>query len=413
MSSIFYGWWIVIACFLIAFYIGGACFYGFTAFFEPIVEEFGWSYTQVSIAFSLRGLEMGILAPIVGFLVDRFGSRNLALTGTLIVGGALILLGVTSSLVMFYGAFILLALGTSGCASTVLMTAVAQWFRKNVGKAMGVVACGFGAGGLLVPVIVRLIDLHTWRTTLIILGLGMWALGVPLSFVICNRPEQYGYFPDGTDPAEFSFSHGNDAQGDPTVREVLKSRNFWMIGVTEAIRMMIGMTVVTHVMPYLSSIGISRSSSAFVATSLPLVSIIGRFGFGWLSDIFDKRYVLAVAYFLLGIGTLIFSSIHLTWLIFPFLILFSPAFGGILSLRGAIVREYFGRASFGRVIGLLLGLAAIGGVVGPSAAGWTFDNLGGYRPIWFSFTGTTVIALLLILRLEAPSRAQKTEDEMC
>jgi MFS family permease len=409
MTSIFYGWWIVVACFLIAFYIGGACFYGFTAFFEPIVAEFGWSYTQVSIAFSLRGLEMGILAPIVGFLVDRFGSRKLASAGTFIVGGALILLGVTSSLFMFYAAFVLLALGASGCASTVLMTAVAQWFRKNVGKAMGIVACGFGAGGLLVPVIVRLIDLHTWRTTLIILGLGMWALGVPLSFVIRNRPEQYGSFPDGTDPAERSFSHGGDPKGEPNVKEVLKGKNFWAIGVTEAIRMMIGMAVVTHVMPYLSSIGISRSTSAFVATSIPLFSIIGRLGFGWLGDIFDKRYVLAVAYFLLGTGMLVFSSIHLNWLIFPFLILFSPAFGGILSLRGAIVREYFGRASFGRIIGLILGLAAIGGVIGPSAAGWTFDNLGGYRPIWFLFAGTTVIALMLIFRLEAPSRGQKAQ----
>ena len=71
MARIFYGWWVVLACFLITLYRSGALSYGFTAFFEPIVEEFGWSYTQVSIAFSLRGLEMGILAPIMGFLVDR------------------------------------------------------------------------------------------------------------------------------------------------------------------------------------------------------------------------------------------------------------------------------------------------------------------------------------------------------
>ena len=160
MASIFYGWWIVLACFLIAFYVGGALFYGFTAFFEPIVEEFGWSYTQVSIAFSLRGLEMGMLAPITGFLVDRFGSRKLIFSGALIIGFALILLSLTNSLVMFYCAFFLLALGTSGSASTVLMTAVAHWFRRNVGKAMGLVVCGFGAGGILIPLIVWLIDLY-------------------------------------------------------------------------------------------------------------------------------------------------------------------------------------------------------------------------------------------------------------
>jgi MFS family permease len=67
------------------------------------------------------------------------------------------------------------------------MTAVAQWFRKNVGKAMGIVACGFGAGGILIPPIVWFIDLFGWRTALIILGLGMWALGIPLSTIGRNN----------------------------------------------------------------------------------------------------------------------------------------------------------------------------------------------------------------------------------
>ncbi|NIS60075.1 MAG: MFS transporter, partial [Proteobacteria bacterium] len=174
MAGIFYGWWIVMASFLMASYFG-AIVYGFTAFFEPIAEELGWSYTQVSIAFSLRGLEMGILAPVMGFLVDRFGPRKLAFFGVSTVGFSLILLGLTNSLVVFYGAFILLGLGAGGCTSTVLMTAVAHWFRRNVGKAMGIVACGFGAGGILIPLIVGLIDLYQWRTALIILGLGMWA----------------------------------------------------------------------------------------------------------------------------------------------------------------------------------------------------------------------------------------------
>ena len=77
----FYGWWIVFACFLISFYVAGVTFYGFTAFIEPLVQEFGWSYAQVSFAASLRGMEMGILAPCVGFLVDRVGCRRLLVAG--------------------------------------------------------------------------------------------------------------------------------------------------------------------------------------------------------------------------------------------------------------------------------------------------------------------------------------------
>ena len=402
MGTIFYGWWIVLACFLIAFYAGGALFFGFTVFFEPIVEEFGWSHTQVSVAFSLRGFEMGILAPITGFLVDRFGSRKLAFSGTFIVGVALILLALTNSLGMFYGAFFLLALGTSGCAVTVLMTAVAHWFKRNLGKVMGIVACGFGAGGVLIPVMIWLIEHYQWRTALILLGLGMWALGIPLSFVIRDMPEQYGYLPDGEIPLGPGSIHTDrDSGQEVTAKVALKSQNFWNISIAEAIRMMIAMAVTTHVMPYLGSIGMSKTSAAFVTTSIPLFSIIGRLGFGWLGDIIDKKYALAMVYCFIGLGTLAFSYIHVSWLILPFLLVFCPGFGGSASLRGAVVREYFGMGSFGRLYGIIMGVAAIGGLIGPFAAGWTFDNIGAYQPAWLFFTGTTVIAVVLILRLQA------------
>ena len=69
---IFYGWWIVVACFIIAMYMSGSVFYGFTTIFEPIAEEFGWSYTLVSIAASIRGLETGLLAPVAGIILDRW-----------------------------------------------------------------------------------------------------------------------------------------------------------------------------------------------------------------------------------------------------------------------------------------------------------------------------------------------------
>ena len=128
MKRIFYGWWIVLASFFIAFYVGGTVFFGFTAFIEPVVKEFGWSYTQVSFAASLRGMEMGIMAPIIGFLMDRFGSRILLVTGIVILGLGIVLLGFTNSLLTFYASFILMALGAGGCTSLVTMTVIANWF---------------------------------------------------------------------------------------------------------------------------------------------------------------------------------------------------------------------------------------------------------------------------------------------
>ena len=115
IKKVFYGWWIVLSCSIIGLYVSGTVFFGFTAYFEPLIEEFGWSYTQVSFAKSLRGLEMSIFAPLLGFLVDRVGSRKLILCGTIMVGFGLILLSITQSLAMFYASFLLLSFGAGGC----------------------------------------------------------------------------------------------------------------------------------------------------------------------------------------------------------------------------------------------------------------------------------------------------------
>lgn len=400
LKKIFYGWWIVGACFLLSFYVGGAIFFGFTGFFEPIREEFGWSYTQISLAASLRGLEMGIFAPLIGFLVDRFGARKLVFSGTITVGLGLIFLSVTQSLAMFYASFLLIAFGAGGCASVVFMTAVANWFHRNVGIALGVMMSGFGASGLIVPIIVRLIDIYGWRTTLIILGLGMWILGIPLSFVIRNKPEQYGYLPDGKvsrEPMPNLEAQGKDVE--IGFKEALRKRSFLYLNMVEAIRMMTLFAVVTHVMPYLSSVGIPRPTAGLVAGAIPLFSIIGRFGFGWLGDVFDKRNVIAWTFCFLGLGTLAFSYVHVRWVIVLFLFLFSPGFGGGSILRGAILREYFGRESFGKMLGIVMGSGAIGGIIGPTVAGWVFDTLGSYHIIWLVFCGVIGLAIGLTLRI--------------
>lgn len=145
MINLFYGWWIVVACFTISLYVGGVIFFGFTAFFQPIQDELGWSYTQISLGSSLRGLEMGVFAPFVGLIVSRYGPRRLLLAGMITLGIALVLLSRVQSLPGFYGAFILIAFGAGGCTSVVTMTAVANWFHRKVGIALGIMASGFGA----------------------------------------------------------------------------------------------------------------------------------------------------------------------------------------------------------------------------------------------------------------------------
>jgi MFS family permease len=399
-KDLYYGWWVVIACFIINLYVGGVIFFGFTAFFEPIRQEFGWSYAQISFATSLRGLEMGILAPVVGFLVDRFGSRKLLFLGTITLGFGLISLSATHSLAMFYASFLLIALGGGGCTSVVTMTAVAHWFQKNVGVALGVMASGFGAGGLVVPLIVSLIYRYDWRITLIVLGFGMWAVGIPLSLLVRDRREDDRHSTEEDRPQSDTPVAEIEAEDrEVAFREGIKERTFIYLNVTEAIRMIAVTGVVTHVMPYLDSQGISRATAAVVASALPLVSIAGRFGFGWLGDRFDKRHVLGATFLLMSGGVLFFSYTQNTMVLCLFVLLFSLGLGGSMVLRGAILREYFGKSSFGRMLGIIMGSASVGGILGPTLAGYAFDTLGSYIPVWVMFFALTMLGSFLVTRM--------------
>lgn len=408
-KKIYYGWWVVLACFVINLYVGGIIFFSFTAFFEPIQKEFGWSYTQISLATSLRGLEMGIFAPIVGFLVDRFGSRKLLLGGSVIIGIGLLILSFTRSLLMFYLCFLFIALGAGGCTSVVTMTAVAAWFRKNVGLALGVMASGFGAGGLIVPLVVFLIDSGGWRLTLVILGAGMWLLGVPLSLLVRDRPAPERSGPEGTGAESKEAHRGLEPSAQPkgAFLELIKERSFLYLNIAETVRMMSVTAVVIHMMPYLSSLGIPRATSGAVAAALPLVSIVGRFGFGWWGDRFDKRIVLSVTFLMMSTGALAFCHVRSFGVLLLFLLLFAPGFGGSMVLRGAILQEYFGMASFGKLIGIVMGSASIGGIVGPTLAGWVFDSTGRYTSVWYGLCAISAAALFLIVKMKpvvSPSR---------
>jgi OFA family oxalate/formate antiporter-like MFS transporter len=400
LDTVFYGWWIVLACFIIGLYAGAVIFYGFTAFFDPLVKEFGWSYTEVSFAMSLRGIEMSVLAPLVGFLVDRFGSRLLALWGVITIGLGLILLSFTNSLWMFYFCFILIAFGGGGCTAVVFMRVTTNWFKKKLGLALGIVTSGFGASGLLLPMIVWLIDDFGWRLAVIILGAGMWAIGIPLAFVIRDTPEEYGLAPDGEKtlpPARGKPGEAEGATDDISFRAALRDRAFLFLALSEGLRMMAVGAVVTHIMPYLNLLKIPRPTAGLIAGGVTVLSIVGRFGLGWLSDFFDKRYIIAISLTLMSLGMFALCSVDIWWVMLLFLFLFPTGYGGAITLRGTLLREYFGRAAFGRLLGLVMGASAVGGMIGPTFAGYIFDTTGSYTVAWISLGFASCVTVILML----------------
>jgi MFS family permease len=283
---------------------------------------------------------------------------------------------------------------------TVLMTSIANWFRKNLGIASGIVLSGVGFGGLLIPVVVKLIDLHGWRLTMIILSLGMIALILPLSLVFRHKPEQYGYLPDGSSIEKMGHNKVRLMPQDAEIGRLkaIKTRTFWHLGFSFMYHMFVTQAIFTHIMPYLSSIGIARTTSSILATSALLTSVIGRLGFGWLADRINRKLVSTCAFAMMVLGTLCFNYITVAdaWLLVPFCILFGIGYGGINTMRPSLVIEFFGRANFGTFFGLIIGIAMLGSIIGPLLAGWAFDNWGSYQGVWLIFAGVGAVAVILI-----------------
>ena len=411
--SIFYGWWVVAAAFLVSLYVHGVVQFGFSPLIEPLSDEFGWSYTLISVAGSVRGLEVGLLAPVMGVLVDRWSPGRLMLVGTILVGLSLVLLGRISSLAMFYAAFALISLGMSALGPTVTMTAVANWFHRKIGIATGIMHSGAGFAGLAVPVVVLLIATFGWRTAVAILGFGILGIAAPLTLLIRHKPEQYGLLPDGeTSNTEVTIqgtSLPQTVDEDIGYKEAVRGSTFWHIALATMLQIMMVSAVVTHIFPYLSSIGLNRTISSFVASAIPLTSVFGRMGFGWVGDKTNKKRIMIVGYAMMGVGFLFFAGATSgnIALLAPFVMFFSIGYGGNAILRAALVREYYGRLNFGTIHGFIMGIVVLGSMTGPPLAGFVFDNWGSYQGIWFAFAALSVLPLVLIATMSKPQRLSK------
>ncbi len=404
--KIFYGWWIVIACFIYSIYCTGIIVYGFTAFFDPLITQFGWSYAQISLAASFRGAESGLISPALGFFVDKWGSKWMLFIGAAITGLGFILLSQINSLGGFYAAFVVVALGVSFANPATISPIAANWFRKRVGLAMGILSAGFAFGGLLIPVIIKLIDSLGWRTALLILGIGAIVICLPLSLIVRHKPEPYGYSQDGEplsnekqiNPGKLPKVTNHPVEIEITTKAALKSRTFWHLTIAYCLQYITVSAVIAHIMPYLNSININRSTASFFAAAIPIVSIFGRLGGGWFSDKLNKKGTAIASFVVIGIGTILFNFISndTLWLLILAVILFSLSYGSGNSIRAVLLRDYFGRSRFGTIFGFLLGAVAVGSIIGPFLAGWLFDVFNSYHYAWLAFTVVNIIALILI-----------------
>lgn len=418
--KIFYGWWIAVGAAIAHGMSGGFYAYGFSTFFMPLVEEFGWSRTLVSAAFSLSHIEGGLLGPIGGLLIDKFGPRKIMILGVTVMAAGYLWLSQIDSLVAFYLAFILcIATGATIGLQQCGLVATANWFVRNRGTAMGIVLTGVGLGGAVVPLLGWMVNHYSWRTAAIITGLLVFIIGIPVALVLRHKPEPYGYLPDNDIKkvttiekprvAKVDSSQASSAERvssrdtDFTPHHALRTKAFWLIAVVFGLRQFVIGGVVIHQIPFLTGLGISPELAASMLGSIALVSILGRLGFGRMADIIDKRYTMAICLALMALSCFILANAQSWWYLVAFIILFSPGYGGGAALMYAIRGEFFGRQHFGTISGFMDFAQMWGIVLGPTFAGWIFDVTGSYGVAFTSFAIASAIATILVLFTQRPT----------
>jgi len=403
--GIFYGWWVVTATAIIVFLTGGTFFYGFSALFNPIEDEFGWSRASVAFAFSLRSEVGGLASPVMGLMVDRVGSRRLMMSGVVVVALGFISLSQTSSLVTFYASVILIAIGMSATAGPVGMVAIAHWFHKRRGRALSFMTAGAGTSGVMVLVLELLISSFGWREALVIMGITQLVICFPLAMTIKNRPDEIGLRPDG-EPTSAELSEEPPVSvytTGLTVGQAVRTRAFWQLSFAVMLTNVGMISVIVHQIPFFTkSVGLSEGFAAASVTAMTLISLSGRFGMGQLADVVDKRRVLATSFGTCALALLLFATIYEPWQIIYALPVFAIGWGGIIPVRPAFQAEYFGMKAFGAIQGIVFTVATLGGFLGPVFAGWMYDQTDSYRLAFAILSAGAFLAVPLTLTMSRP-----------
>jgi MFS family permease len=404
-GRIFRGWWIVVAA-AVGLFMGYVPIIGFTfsVFFRPLSLEFGWSRSEISLAFSLSLLALSVSLPLSGRFVDRIGARRVILTAALLFGlGLASFYFLSKNLWHLYSIYVLLGLVGSGTASVPYFKVISGWFKKRRGLALGVTMAGTGTGTFFMPLWAHsLIATAGWRWAYVVIGAAVVAVTLPVVGLFLKEcPENAGLLPDGANTAPHPESLGGI-----TSREARCSRPFWVMSSAFFLVSLSLNAFLIHIVPMLTDRGISASKAAVATSLIGGGTLLGRVFTGYLLDRFLASSVAAGVFCGAAVGIL------LLWVKISIAVALLGAFllGLGLGAEGDIMAyltgRQFGLRAFGEIYGYILTIYTVGAMIGPYLMGLVFDTMRSYDLTIGPAAASTLVAAALMTRLKVAPRPE-------
>jgi MFS family permease len=386
--EVFYGWWIVAASFSVLLITVGIGLYAPPVFLTHLQDHFGWSRAAIAGGAAAGALTAGLVSPLVGVWIDRYGSRKVMTAGALVMGCAFCLLSGIRSLWQLYALNVIAAIGLSSVAWIPNQTLVSNWFDRLRGRAMGRTLAGIGFGGLAMPPLTAfLITEFGWRVAFAVLGSLVLLIVVTVVLALVrSTPAEMGLLPDG-DPAASETTPGNPAQGlreDPgaeglSLAESFRTGAFWVLCLAHVLWTFGSMSIIGHLPAFMTDQGFDVESAALPLSLAIGCSIVGRVGFGVLADRLTKKWIMSLTLILQALAVLCLFRVHSFAALPAFVILFGLGLGGGAVLVPLLVGECFGLRAFGKVLGVVMISATLGAATGPVVTGRIFDVMGSYQ----------------------------------
>ncbi|WP_018181473.1 MFS transporter [Kaistia granuli] len=373
-------WTIVFAGALMGCVAIGTMF-SLAVFLDPMSADTGWSRAGISSAMTLNFLVMGVAGILWGMASDRFGPRIVVLAGSLLLGLALVLASRATSLLAFQLTFGLLVGLAASAFFAPVTAAVTGWFTTNRSLAVSLVSAGMGMAPMTISPFARyLITAYDWRFAMLAIGIGAWLVLLPATLLLSRPPAS---------PAS-SPAAGNAPSGGMTMTDVLRSPQFWILGLTFFACCAAHSGPIFHMVSYAIVCGVSPMAAVSIYSVEGLAGLGGRLLLGVAADRIGVKPVLVAGLIVQAVVIAAYSAVSALEQFYLLALVFGAAYGGVMPLYAVLAHDYFGQKNLGAVLGAAGMLSSIGMALGPWIGGWIFDTFQNYA--WL-FIGSSIVGL--------------------